>query len=106
MQWVPPCTCRSQAAAHMFVAAADIIPRLFMHNPTPCVRDPIQVYNPRNKQQQVFVITLGRAGEDNRSFRLTNIDSTLSGFAGADYDMLVRRLPMPLLTQPALLAQC
>ncbi|KAL4449425.1 hypothetical protein ABPG77_007069 [Micractinium sp. CCAP 211/92] len=47
-----------------------------------------RVYNPRNKQQQVFVITLGRAGEDNRSFRLTNIDSTLSGFAGADYDML------------------
>lgn len=40
------------------------------------------------------MITLGRAGEDNRSFRLTNIDSTLSGFAGADYDMLVRRLPV------------
>lgn len=47
------------------------------------------MYNPRNKAQQVFVITLGRAGEDNRSFRLTDIDSTLAGFAGADYDMLV-----------------
>ena len=49
----------------------------------------LQVYNPKNKLQQVFVITLGRAGEDNRSFRLTDIDSTLSGFAGADYIMQV-----------------
>lgn len=49
-----------------------------------------QVFNPKNKLQQAFVITLGRAGEDNRSFRLTDIDSTLAGFAGADYDMLVR----------------
>jgi hypothetical protein len=49
----------------------------------------LQVFNPRNKLQQVFVITLGRAGEDNRSFRLTNVDATLEGFAGADYDMLV-----------------
>ncbi|KAI7842731.1 hypothetical protein COHA_003661 [Chlorella ohadii] len=47
-----------------------------------------RVYNPKNKLQQAFVITLGRAGEDNRSFRLTDIDSTLAGFAGADYDML------------------
>jgi hypothetical protein len=50
----------------------------------------LQVFNPSNKQQQAFVITLGRAGEDNRSFRLTNVDATLEGFAGADYDMLVR----------------
>lgn len=48
------------------------------------------MFNPSNKQQQAFVITLGRAGEDNRSFRLTNVDATLEGFAGADYDMLVR----------------
>ncbi|PSC75046.1 random slug 5-like [Micractinium conductrix] len=47
-----------------------------------------RIYNPKQKLQQVFVIVLGRAGEDNRSFRLTNVDSTLSGFAGADYDML------------------
>jgi hypothetical protein len=47
-----------------------------------------RVFNPKNKLQQAFVITLGRAGEDNRSFRLTDIDSTLAGFAGADYDML------------------
>ncbi|EFN59699.1 hypothetical protein CHLNCDRAFT_49502 [Chlorella variabilis] len=47
-----------------------------------------RIYNPANKLQQVFVITLGRAGEDNRSFRITNVDATLEGFAGADYDML------------------
>lgn len=29
------------------------------------------------------------AGEDNKSFRLTDIDSTIAGFAGADYDMQV-----------------
>ena len=44
---------------------------------------------PRNKAQQIFVITFGRAGEDNKSFRLTNIESTIAGFAGADYDMCV-----------------
>ena len=55
--------------------------------PTPAAAP--QIYNPKQKLQQVFVIVLGRAGEDNRSFRLTNVDSTLSGFAGADYDMLV-----------------
>eukprot|EP00887_Chlorella_sp_A99_P003149 scaffold9.g3149.t1 len=49
-----------------------------------------RLYNPRNKQQQVFVITFGRAGEDNKSFRLTDIDSTIAGFAGADYDMQAR----------------
>lgn len=42
---------------------------------------------PRNKGQQITVITFGRAGEDNKSFKLTNIDSTIAGFAGADYDM-------------------
>ncbi|KAI7842732.1 hypothetical protein COHA_003661 [Chlorella ohadii] len=57
----------------------------FCRSPPPCQA---QVYNPKNKLQQAFVITLGRAGEDNRSFRLTDIDSTLAGFAGADYDML------------------
>ena len=31
------------------------------------------------------MITLGRAGEDNKSFRLNDIDSTISGFAIADY---------------------
>ena len=48
------------------------------------------MYNPANKAQQVFVIVLGRAGEDNRTFRLVDVESTLAGFAGADYDMQVR----------------
>jgi hypothetical protein len=30
---------------------------------------------------------LGRAGEDGKSFRVTDLDSTVSGFAGADYDL-------------------
>jgi len=46
-----------------------------------------RVFNPRNKGQQITVITFGRAGEDNKSFRLTDIDTTIAGFAGADYDM-------------------
>lgn len=47
-----------------------------------------RVYNPRNKQEQVFVITLSRAGED-ANFTLRDIDSTFAGFAGADYDLQV-----------------
>ncbi|KAG2444061.1 hypothetical protein HYH02_009004 [Chlamydomonas schloesseri] len=46
-----------------------------------------RVVNPRSKDQRAFVVTLARAGEDNKSFRLTDLDSTLSGFAGADYDL-------------------
>ena len=38
---------------------------------------------------QAWVITLARAGEDNASFRLVDVDSTLAGFAGADYDLQV-----------------
>ena len=41
--------------------------------------------------QQVFVITFSRAGEDNKSFKVTDIDSTFAGFAGADYDLQVQR---------------
>jgi hypothetical protein len=44
-----------------------------------------RVVNPKGKDQRAFVITLGRAGEDNKSFRLTDLDSTFAGFAGADY---------------------
>ncbi len=47
-----------------------------------------RVYNPRNKQEQVFVITLSRLGED-ANFALRDIDSTFAGFAGADYDLQV-----------------
>jgi hypothetical protein len=35
------------------------------------------------------VITLTRAGEDDKSFRLTDIDSTFQSFTGADYDLQV-----------------
>jgi hypothetical protein len=44
---------------------------------------------PRNKNQTITVITFGRAGEDNKSFRLTDIETTVQGFAGADYDLCV-----------------
>ncbi len=39
--------------------------------------------------QRAYVITLSRAGEDNKSFRLTNLEATFQGFAGADYDLQV-----------------
>jgi hypothetical protein len=39
--------------------------------------------------QRAFVVTLGRAGEDNKTFRLTDTDSTFAGFAGADYNLQV-----------------
>ncbi|KIZ00295.1 Thylakoid lumenal protein [Monoraphidium neglectum] len=49
-----------------------------------------RVVNPKGKDQRAFVITLGRAGEDNKSFRLTDLDSTFAGFAGADYYLQAR----------------
>jgi hypothetical protein len=36
---------------------------------------------------QAFVIALARAGEDNKSFKLTDLDSTFNSFAGADADI-------------------
>ncbi len=42
------------------------------------------------------MITLGRAGEDNKSFKLTDLDATLMSFAGADYSLQVTRLLLPL----------
>ena len=36
-----------------------------------------------------FVVTFGRAGEDNKQFKLGDADLTLQGFAGADYDLQV-----------------
>lgn len=36
---------------------------------------------------QAFVVTLARAGEDNKSFKLTDLDSTFQSFVGADYDL-------------------
>jgi len=46
-----------------------------------------RVVNPKSKDQRAFVATLGREGEDNKSFRLTDTDSTFAGFAGADYNL-------------------
>lgn len=45
------------------------------------------ITSPRNKNMRVFVIALGRAGEDDKSFKLTDVDSTFAGFAGADYNL-------------------
>ncbi len=39
--------------------------------------------------QRAFVITLGRAGEDGKTFKINDLDSTFAGFAGADYKILV-----------------
>lgn len=46
-----------------------------------------KIVNPRAKGNEVFVITLGRAGEDDKSFRLTDVDTTFQGFVGADYEL-------------------
>ncbi len=45
--------------------------------------------------QGAFVVTLGRAGEDNKSFQLKDLDSTFQGFAGADYNLQVCVCPEP-----------
>ena len=38
------------------------------------------------------MITFGRAGEDNKKFKLGDVEQTLAGFAGADYDLQARAL--------------
>lgn len=35
--------------------------------------------------QRAFLITLTRAGEDNATFKVRDLESTFAGFAGADY---------------------
>ena len=37
--------------------------------------------------QAAYVVTFGRAGEDNKKFKLGDVEQTLAGFAGADYDL-------------------
>ena len=37
--------------------------------------------------ETAFTVTFGRAGEDNKRFKLGDVDTTLQGFAGADYDL-------------------
>ena len=44
-----------------------------------------RVAAPKSKDLSAFVITLGRAGEDNKSFQIRDTESTFAGFAGADY---------------------
>lgn len=44
-----------------------------------------RVAAPKSKDLSAFVITLGRAGEDNKSFIIRDTESTFAGFAGADY---------------------
>ncbi|GMH40395.1 hypothetical protein BSKO_08299 [Bryopsis sp. KO-2023] len=46
-----------------------------------------RVFNPRSKEMNAFVIALSRAGEDDKSFQLNDVDSTFQGFAAADYDI-------------------
>lgn len=38
---------------------------------------------------KVFVIALGRAGEDAKAFKITDVEGTFESFAGADYDIQV-----------------
>lgn len=42
---------------------------------------------PKAKEVRAFVITLGRAGEDGKTFILRDTESTFAGFAGADYKL-------------------
>ena len=39
--------------------------------------------------QGAFVVTFGRAGEDKKFQKLGDVEATLQGFAGADYDLQV-----------------
>eukprot|EP00873_Tetraselmis_striata_P015948 jgi/Tetstr1/436212/TSEL_025057.t1 len=43
--------------------------------------------NPKVKGMKVFVIALGRAGEDAKAFKITDVEGTFESFAGADYDI-------------------
>ncbi len=40
-------------------------------------------------EQSAFVVTFGRAGEDKKFSKLGDVEQTLQGFAGADYDLNV-----------------
>lgn len=46
-----------------------------------------RIVDPKNKAHRIFVITLGRAGEDYATFQLRDVDSTFQGFVGADYEL-------------------
>ena len=42
--------------------------------------------------ETAFTVTFGRSGEDNKKFKLGNVESTLQGFAGADYQLQVNMM--------------
>lgn len=46
-----------------------------------------RVVNPRNRNMSAFAIVLSRAGEDDKSYKVTDVEGTFQGFAGADYDI-------------------
>eukprot|EP00891_Asterochloris_glomerata_P007426 jgi/Astpho2/7426/Aster-02009 len=47
-----------------------------------------RVFNTKiGKKQSAFVVTFGRAGEDKKFSKLGDVEQTLQGFAGADYDL-------------------
>lgn len=46
-----------------------------------------RVRNPKVKLETAFTVTFGRAGEDNKRFKLGSVEQTLAGFAGADYQL-------------------
>eukprot|EP00210_Caulerpa_lentillifera_P008659 g8258.t1 len=46
-----------------------------------------RVVNPRNRNMAAFAIVLSRAGEDDKSYKVTDVEGTFQGFAGADYDI-------------------
>jgi len=46
--------------------------------------------------ETAFTVTFGRAGEDNKRFKLGSVEQTLAGFAGADYQLQVPPPPPPL----------
>ena len=51
----------------------------------------LKLFATPNAAEQAFVVTFGRAGEDDKKFKLGDADLTLQGFAGADYDLQVWR---------------
>jgi len=46
-----------------------------------------KIVDPSVKGHRIFVITLGRAGEDYAVYSLDDLDGTFSGFIGADYEL-------------------
>ncbi len=56
--------------------------------------------------QAAYVVTFGRAGEDNKKFKLGDVEQTLAGFAGADYDLQASLLLFAAFSSCARLCVC